>query len=110
MAALLDDPECAPNGKDAFGLTALHKLCAWDAAPLLDLLLPRLDAGDLVAPGSEPDKATPLHTCVEMDSENALRRLLADRRVFADEPDAQGRTPRALAAAKAPHLVGVFRS
>ena len=55
LAKRLDDAACVANGRDAFGLTALHKLCAWDAADLLDVLLPRLSAEDLVAPGSEPD-------------------------------------------------------
>ncbi|KAH8064705.1 kinase kinase kinase [Aureococcus anophagefferens] len=45
LARRLDDAACVANGRDAFGLTALHKLCAWDAADLLDGL-PRLSAED----------------------------------------------------------------
>ena len=96
------------HGKDMFGLTALHKFAAWDDVALLDALLPRLAAADLVAPGAPPDAATPLHACVEMDSARALERLLADPRLDADAPDARGNPARALAAQKAPHLVRLF--
>ena len=67
-----------------------------------------LDWSDKVA-AVDPEKATPLHACVEMDSEGALERLLADKRIYVDAPDASGRTARDLAAAKAPHLVRCFK-
>ena len=62
----------------------------------------------LVAEEDWPDRATPLHVCVEMDSARALGRLLADRRLDARRPDARGRTARDVAAAAAPHLLAFF--
>lgn len=39
--ALLDTPHIDPHGADAFGLTALMKVAAWDALEALELLLAR---------------------------------------------------------------------
>ena len=84
-------------GCDAFGLSALHKLAAWNASELLAILLPHLPPEHINAPGGDAGY-TALHHCVDMGSKDALALLLTCPHIDADRPDAKGRTPRALAA------------
>ena len=45
----LDDTEHVdPAGKDAYGLTALHKFASWNKCEYLDLLIPHLSREDLL--------------------------------------------------------------
>ena len=45
------DGAADPAGRDAFGLSALHKFAAWNKVDLLELLLPFLSEQDLVGWG-----------------------------------------------------------
>mmetsp|Transcript_15687 Transcript_15687/g.47038 ORF Transcript_15687/g.47038 Transcript_15687/m.47038 type:complete len:393 (-) Transcript_15687:120-1298(-) len=96
VARLLQSGEVAPAGKDMFGMTALHKFCAWDKVDLIELLLPYLDEEQCnVASGAE--KQTPLHAAAEMGAARAVQRLLEEQRVDATALDGRGRSARQLA-------------
>lgn len=85
------------NGKDMFGLTALHKFAAWDKVDLLDLLLacPEIQL-NLIA----PNVGTALHSAVEMGAEGAVRRLLQEPNLDRNALDSQQRTALDLAKEK----------
>jgi ankyrin repeat protein len=61
---LLNSPNVDLKGKDMYGLTAMHKLAAWNNHIPLIALLARMDD---IAP-QDPQGNTPLHLAVEMGS------------------------------------------
>eukprot|EP01036_Dinobryon_divergens_P024479 gene24479-32930_t len=89
------------NGKDMFGLTALHKLSSWDKPDLLAILLngsERVDARSVTA----GDGFTCLHCAVNMRALASLEWLLRalpeeDLDAILSKQDKQGRTPLELA-------------
>eukprot|EP01039_Chlorochromonas_danica_P001739 gene1739-1899_t len=100
LAIWLKSPNDMPyniNGKDMFGLTALHKFAAWDKVDLLDLLLacPEIQL-NLIA----PNVGTALHSAVEMGAEGAVRRLLQEPSLDCNALDSKQRTALDLAKEK----------
>jgi len=93
---LITDPSIDPAGRDAFGLSALHKFAAWDQAELIEHVMPHLSAADVNLAGGD-EGFTALHQAVSMGAANAVGALLKDPRVVRDSVDRAGRTPRALA-------------
>lgn len=97
---------CDINGKDMFGLTALHKFSAWDKLDLMDMLLnhPEVNINAVGPMGSA------LHSAVDMAAEAAVRRLLMtaiDRNIV----DKEGRTALDLAKIKGLQaVVSLFES
>lgn len=87
-----------PAGRDAFGLTALHKFAAWNKVDLAQLLLEVLDDDDVNAAGGD-EGFTALHHAVSMGAINAVELLLRDPRVSRNEVDKSNRTPVDLALA-----------
>jgi ankyrin repeat protein len=81
------------NGKDMFGLTALHKSAAWNSLELLEFLLtqPELDVN---AQGS---MGTALHSAVQMGAEATVRRLLQHSALDRSLADKEGRSAQELA-------------
>ncbi len=76
IAEYLDQPEkIDPNGKDAYGLTALHKFASWNKTEYIDLIVPKLSSSDLMTPDREGKTA--LHWAVEMASVAAVKSLVA---------------------------------
>lgn len=110
------------DGRDLFGLAALHKLSAWDKPDLLALLLP---APSPSSPSSLHQRADPLlktrregfnclHCCVDMRAQRSLVWLLdaalapltrAERRQLRGGKDEKGRTPLELALEMVPETV-----
>eukprot|EP00948_MAST-09A_sp_MAST-9A-sp1_P003378 g3378.t1 len=81
----------APGGKDAFGLPALHKFASWNKVELIEMLVPRLTAEEVLA--TDPEGKTALHWAVEMAAVGAIKVL---RRAPANIPctikDKKGKT------------------
>jgi ankyrin repeat protein len=94
VEALLRRSDVQVNGKDMFGLTALHKFAGWDQPDLLHLLLSR---DDVNMNPTDANGWTPLHTCVDMGARRTLTMLVEDRRVVVDVRDKRGRTAADLA-------------
>eukprot|EP01031_Cornospumella_fuschlensis_P041401 gene41401-50517_t len=88
-SALLHKDTIDINGKDMFGLTALHKLAAWNKVDLINLLLddPDLDINVVSSPiGSV------LHSAVDMGAVEAVERLLTLPNLDLALLNKQGRT------------------
>lgn len=86
----LANSQVSAAGKDAFGLTALHKFASWNKAEFIHLLAPHLQKQDIDA--QDPDGKTALHWACEMASVNAISKLVelgADKSI----QDGKGRTP-----------------
>lgn len=103
LAALLTPSEQGEvgvevGGKDAFGLTALHKLAAWDRADLLPLLLPHLSGEEVNDRSVEGFGA--LHHAVEMGALRSAKALWGEGRVDKGMVDKKGRTAVQLAKEK----------
>ncbi len=86
---IADKDRINPAGKDAYGLTALHKFASWNKIDYLDLLLPVLAPADLEA--TCPEGKTALHYAVEMASVAAVKALVAAG-VNLEAKDGKGRT------------------
>ena len=100
VAAALAGGGCDPCGRDAFGLTALHKFSAWDKVDLITLLLPHLDDADARLNERAGEHGwTPLHAAAEMGAARAAEALLALPAVRPDVTDRSGRTAEQLAEA-----------
>ncbi len=86
------------NGRDMFGLAALHKCASWAKTDLLALLLecPEVDRN---ACAGGPEGFTALHFAVEAGAARAVRCLLSDSLVDPHVRDKKGRTALELAAA-----------
>jgi hypothetical protein len=100
MRSLLASGAVDLNGRDMFGLSALHKAAAWDKVDLLDLLLLTVsesESVDVNALTNNQDGFSALHMCVDSGAIAAARRLLEDPRVVVDLTDRKGRTPLTLA-------------
>lgn len=99
VAMLSRREEFDVNGKDMYGLTALHKCSAWDKVDLLELLLgdPDID----VNVKSTVEWSCCLHSCVEMRARRTLSRLLNDERVDFLAQNKQGLTAREVAESNA---------
>jgi ankyrin repeat protein len=99
MSLLLTSGTVDINGRDMFGLSALHKAAAWDKVDLLDVLLIGSESGtiDVNALTNNQDGFSALHMCVDSGAVGAARRLLADPRVDISLKDRHGRTPLNLA-------------
>jgi ankyrin repeat protein len=84
------------NGKDMFGLAAIHKVSSWNKVDLLDLLLshPDIDV-NLIASGSNGGFSA-LHFAVENNAQLCYERLLKDPRIQINLLDQKGRTPQQL--------------
>ena len=88
VAAALAGGGCDPCGRDAFGLTALHKFSAWDKVDLITLLLPHLDDADARLNERAGEHGwTPLHAAAEMGAARAAEALLALPAVRPDVTD-----------------------
>lgn len=99
VARLLEDPTVDAAGRDAFGLSALHKFAAWNQVDLLQLLLPRLDEAAVNVSGGD-DGFSALHHAVSMGAARSLETLLADGRLDQRKLlDKKGRTAQQLAEA-----------
>ena len=98
ISTLLASGRVDPAGRDLFGLSALHKFCAWDKPELVALLLPYLTAANINAPAGA-EKQTCLHVLAESGGARALRHLMAERAGELDVAavDRQGRTAREVA-------------
>ena len=102
IAKLLASGTVDAAGKDMYGLSALHKFCAWDKLELVQLLLPHLAAADINAPGGT-ERQTPLHMIAEMGGLRVLRYLLEQGasggrpQLDLDATDKKGRTAHAVA-------------
>ena len=88
-----------PNGKDMFGLSALHKLSSWDKP---DLLAALFGSGEVDPFSVSPDGFTCLHCAVDMRAQSSLQWLLnnlsrEDLRTLRDMRDKKGRTALLLA-------------
>lgn len=79
------------DGKDMFGLTALHKVCAWDKVDLLAILLPYLSMEQVNSVGGK-EGYYPLHHCVALGAKRTLQYLLTDPRVDIQLKDKANRT------------------
>lgn len=87
----LADPNIDAGGKDAYGLTALHKFASWNKVELLELLVPKLSEPELNA--QDPDGKTALHWACEMASVAAVTFLVNIPEVNRKIKDKKGRTP-----------------
>ena len=102
IAKLLASGTVDAAGKDLYGLSALHKFCAWDKLELVQLLLPHLAAADINAPGGT-ERQTPLHMIAEMGGGRVLRYLLEQGasggrlQLDLEATDKKGRTAHAVA-------------
>lgn len=83
------------NGKDMFGLTALHKSASWDKVDLLQMLLSTRGVDVNV---QNAEGFTALHCCVEARAMRTAAALLLDARLNIDATDKKGRTAKQLAA------------
>lgn len=83
------------NGRDMFGLTALHKFSSWNKVDLIDLLLPLLTVDEVNA--VSPDGYSSLHHAVESRASESIARLLQDDRVDATLINKGGKTAAAMA-------------
>ncbi|GMI09804.1 hypothetical protein TrVE_jg7398 [Triparma verrucosa] len=81
--------EIDPAGKDAYGLSAIHKFASWNKTELLDLLIPKLTKDELTATCKEGKSA--LHWAVEMASVASVKTLVAAG-VDIEAKDGKGRT------------------
>jgi ankyrin repeat protein len=70
------------NGRDMFGLTALHKAASWDTVEIVELLLshPEIDVNVMVKVG-EHKGFTALHFAIDTNSVRVLLRFLQDERI-----------------------------
>lgn len=87
----LADPNIDAGGKDAYGLTALHKFASWNKVELLEMLVPKLNEAELNA--QDPDGKTALHWACEMASVAAVTFLVNIPEVNRKVKDKKGRTP-----------------
>jgi ankyrin repeat protein len=99
LATLLSDLDNYDiNGKDMFGLAAIHKAASWNKEDLLELILSHSSTNvNIQAGGQEYKGFTALHFCIENNSRNAFEKLMKDKRVDQNIIDSRGRTVRALA-------------
>lgn len=99
LQAVLHSQDCSYdiNGKDMFGLTALHKFAAWNKVELLDMLLAQ-DSIEVNVSGGKI--GTPLHAAADMAALAAVSRLLQDPRLDRNALDSCGRTAAEVARQK----------
>jgi ankyrin repeat protein len=90
-----------PAGRDAYGLTALHKFASWNKTEFLELLIEQLDASVGELDAQCPDGKTAVHWAVEMAAAGALKTLVAAG-CRTDLTDGRGRTPLAVLEGAAP--------
>lgn len=90
IRAYLADPKVSAGGKDAYGLTALHKFASWNKVELIDMVLPKLSEEEINA--QDPDGKTALHWACEMASVAALERLVKVPELDRSIKDKKGRT------------------
>ena len=91
IKAFLANPEINAGGKDAYGLTALHKFASWNKVEFIEMLLPHLSKEQLN--DQDPDGKTALHWACEMASVAAVSRLVECTDIDTQVKDAKGRTP-----------------
>eukprot|EP00928_Gymnodinium_smaydae_P067049 TRINITY_DN49987_c0_g1_i1.p1 TRINITY_DN49987_c0_g1~~TRINITY_DN49987_c0_g1_i1.p1 ORF type:complete len:393 (+),score=70.08 TRINITY_DN49987_c0_g1_i1:135-1181(+) len=110
LSRLLCDPSVDPAGRDAFGLTALHKFAAWNKTDLLELLLPHMSDADVNASDAQ-NGYTPLHHAIAMGAAQTTQLLLSIGRVKKDVKDKAQQTPLDLAVSTpgAEHLAALFQ-
>jgi ankyrin repeat protein len=87
----LANKEVNAGGRDAYGLTALHKFASWNKTEFIDLILPHLTKEQINA--QDPDGKTALHWAVEMASVAAVSRLVECPELDTNIKDKKGRTP-----------------
>uniref|UniRef100_A0A7S2WEF4 Uncharacterized protein n=1 Tax=Mucochytrium quahogii TaxID=96639 RepID=A0A7S2WEF4_9STRA len=90
IARLLEDNSVNAAGKDAYGLTALHKFASWNKTDFLDMLIPKLSKDDLN--DQDPEGKTALHWACEMASVAAVSRLMKCPDIDSSVKDGKGRT------------------
>ena len=110
LEAALKDPSVNVDGRDSFGLTMLHKCCAWNSARGVQMLLAHesFSFGAAVAKTPLPGGQTAAHLAVDSDAHAALCCLLSAASSMSPAllaalltHDAAGMTPRAMAEAHA---------
>ena len=92
---LANTAEIDVAGRDAYGLTALHKFASWNKTEFLELLIGKLDASAGELDAQCPDGKTAVHWAVEMAAAGAIKTLVAAG-ARTDLEDGRGRTPLAV--------------
>lgn len=90
------------NGKDMFGLTALHKVASWDVVDILQYLLQQseVDVNVVIKAAGDQLGFTALHCAIDMNALRSVSILVADARVDVRTKDQKGRTALDLAIAR----------
>lgn len=85
------------NGKDMYGLAAIHKISSWNKVDLLDIILRHDLINVNLAAAPSQSNFTALHFAIENSAINTFRRLLEQKEIQIDLLDKKGRTPLQLA-------------
>jgi ankyrin repeat protein len=99
LQKMTGDPEHYDiNGKDFYGLSAIHKIASWNKSDLMEILLasPLLDV-NVQATGATNKRFSALHFAIEQNSSNTTRLLMQDDRTNLDLQDELGRTAKQVA-------------
>jgi ankyrin repeat protein len=99
LQKMINDPEHYDiNGKDFYGLSAIHKIASWNKSDLMEILLasPLVDV-NVQATGATNKRFSALHFAIEHNSSNTTRLLMQDDRTNMDLQDELGRTAKQLA-------------
>jgi ankyrin repeat protein len=99
LQKMINDPEHYDiNGKDFYGLSAIHKVASWNKSDLMEILLanPLVDV-NVQATGTTNKRFSALHFAIENNSSNTARLLMKDARTNLNLQDEVGRTAKQLA-------------
>lgn len=97
------------NGKDMYGLAAIHKISSWNKVDLLDIILKHDLINVNLAAAPSQSNFTALHFAIENSAINTFRRLLEEKEIQIDLLDKKGRTPLQLAEElKAQDFIGLL--
>lgn len=94
LKKLLFDKDIDINGRDSYGLSALHKVVSWDQLDLVELLLSNseLDINAATTNKKEFIGYTALHFAIESRCLRILDLLITDPRIKLDIVESKGRT------------------
>jgi ankyrin repeat protein len=97
---MLEDTSVSPEGRDAFGWTALHKFASWNASTLCERLCEAKSVTrEHVNAQGGPDGFTPVHAALDMGAFQAVATLLKHPKVDTAAVDAKERSAVQFAAA-----------